>query len=289
MKLKSYNGFINESHNFAGKSVEWYFPWYDYTKNPPEYDKTIASIFEFTKLNNAWRLSDYGGQGDCYSISIPRKSGKFGYETIYYLFRNGECKFMGETYIVDDWLDVERLRLQLTFSDRSKLENYKKILDELKKSNIIDTLESILLYYNDTSNKESNLEFEIDKSIELIMYANTHRHVFEVDGSDDDYINYMKSDTYANYVKNLDWKTIKFMDSIHNYASQYNTLSSAQLRSIRKIIKVPSSNYNDRYGILIRNKRMYADDNINDICSRLTTLKIEFIRSIDEQCIIIML
>ena len=128
MKLKSYNGFINESHNFAGKSVEWYFPWYDYTKNPPEYDKTIASIFEFTKLNNAWRLSDYGGQGDCYSISIPRKSGTFGYETIYYLFRNGECKFMGETYIVDDWLDVERLRLQLTFSDRSKLENYKKIL-----------------------------------------------------------------------------------------------------------------------------------------------------------------
>jgi hypothetical protein len=216
---------LNNYH--FGRSVFEYFPWYTYDNNDihsmPKIDRRMITDFNFAFIDesyksmvNQWR--DIGGK---FATQIDSK---FMDDTSKYISVGGSDKFDSVQYssfkeTINDWEDIEKIRLRLVLGTEKKAKNYLKIIDFYMK------------YHDDIQDMVYTQSGE-DIEVSLVNLSDfIERDNFEVYDKfidNEDIISALKKNSYNG----------SFLNSVYAYYVKNGFLSVKQLNSVRKTLKI---------------------------------------------------
>jgi hypothetical protein len=146
---------------------------------------------------------------------------------IYVKPENGEVYYDGNENNVDDWEDIEKIRLMLNIGKKSEVKDYLEFLETL------EDFSDAILYL-----KEDNPKIEI--------FASTIGHILTKSGGE---INIATDEDVLDFVRKYDGKE-RFFYSLKDYLTKWGKLSLKQIETTRP----EASKYmiDDQPGILVK-------------------------------------
>jgi len=209
--LKSFES-INYGENHFGTPIFDYFPWYIYPKTIHELPKFKKGFRFYQNAIKVKRITSFWWTED----GILVTGGGFDKENPTFVVypQDGEMVIDGRTYSVDDWADIEKLRLISLLGKRTDAEKYLKQLDEINEFlEVIEDAED----YSDTG-FDYQKDFSVYTSKELYQNGLTLKEK----QTDEEIINFIKE--YSGKVE--------FYLSLRKYLEKNGKLTIRQINSI---------------------------------------------------------
>jgi hypothetical protein len=230
---------VHYGEKHSGQIIKDYFPWYTYTRslnNLPEVNKLMNDTFRNSLPEDLINVTFlWGDQNNGYYHVIMGRTRSF-YQTdsllidpqeheaivsLYSHHSEGDSYHTRTEHEVDDWDDVEKLRLMHTLGKKSLSEKYWKI-----KSQILELFE-----YLQYEIEDNDMDPE-DIYISDFKYLMNKEGISPISISNPD--NVTDEDVY-DFVKNYQGSE-NFFHSLGSYLQRNNKLTERQIDACRKTV-----------------------------------------------------
>lgn len=205
--LKTYEA-MNYGDKHFGIPIFNYFPWYKYgsLNTQPEIDEDLYKLAsKICPPNLKHMTSIWFRQNNNWISSIPGND-SFGNDTIYIPIEEETLYVKGNQFSIDDWEDIEKIRLMYNIGTKKLSSEYKEFL------NILDDFVDINIYIKENLPK---LKFDFKLITNISNY---------IEISDDDVINCIKDYNGTN----------SFLYSLKDYFDKYGKLTYRQIEAAKK-------------------------------------------------------
>lgn len=227
--LKSFES-MNYGTTHFGTPIFNFFPWYKYPKSISELPKIDEEIYGLARnlcpIRFHHMIMVWFHTGDGYSTNL-KGSSLLETKSIVVTPKDGEVWHNGQSNDVDDWEDIEKIRLILNMGKKSEAKDYLEFIETLE-----DFSDSILYL------KEDNPKIEISVSTTGNILANS--------GGE---INIATDEEVLNFVRNYDGRE-RFFYSLKDYLGKWGKLSLKQIESARP--EASKDMIGDQPGILVK-------------------------------------
>lgn len=243
--LKSFES-ANYNDKHFGIPVLDYFPWVKYPDNlsRPSYDlkkRDFYSSFldKYSFMANVWFIQEG------YLVYSTARLGD-SENGIFFLNIQDKEFIDGRKHMdVDDWIDVEKIRLTLTLGQRKNAMEYMDIIEEANE------IYAVFEDYEDTDSIEKS-DYRIFNNNEIMD------HVI-------DYLSDPTEEQILTYVKNYNGN-VEFINSLKNYLTTKGQLTWRQIKALKDRPTI------EMYGINPSYKCIFISNNILDIIPRLINM-----------------
>jgi hypothetical protein len=229
LHIKSFES-MNYGTTHFGTPIFNFFPWFDYPKSISELPKLDKEMYELVRSlcpNRFQHMIMVWFPNESYFTTNLRGSSFMKSRPIYVKPENGEVYYDGNENNVDDWEDIEKIRLMLNIGKKSEVKDYLEFLETL------EDFSDAILYL-----KEDNPKIEIS--------ASTTGNILTKSGGE---INIATDEDVLDFVRKYDGKE-RFFYSLKDYLTKWGKLSLKQIETARP----EASKYmiDDQPGILVK-------------------------------------
>jgi len=256
------NDKLNNYH--FGRHVFDYFPWYTYdNKNistPPVLNDIMRKDFNFTlddfeAMIYVWNTTYDGvytraSSGNCISLKSS-----YGDSTMLFIEKD-IASYLGIKEQVNDWEDIEKIRLRNLLGTREMAEAYIKIIDNY-------------IGYHDLISDMVYTQVGEDVEISIVSLHNL------VNSDSEIYKNFIENEDVYQALKDSHREN-RFLNSVYSYYLRNQKLTYKQIESVKKTLKSKISN-------IVSNKKLnffYVKTNripnIDRITNYLTEINLKY-------------
>jgi len=221
-----------------GQLIKDYFPWYTYTRslnNLPEVNKLMNDTFSNSLPEDLINMTFlWGERNGYYDVIIGRTRSFFETDTLlvtpneheaivslYSHHSEGDSYHTRTEHEVDDWDDVEKLRLMHTLGRKTLAEKYWNV-----KSQILELFDYLLYEIEDNDSNPNDI------------YISDFKYLMDKEGISPDYIsnprNVTDEDVYL-FVKDYQGSE-NFFHSLGSYLQRNGKLTERQIDACRKTV-----------------------------------------------------
>ena len=210
---------MDKQNNYHfGRHVFEYFPWYKYkedTNIAPELNKEIHEVFlrAFNSNNdNSCAILAWRKLGDLLFSTVSKK------QDISLSIGDKKVTYFGISESIDDWEDIEKIRLRLILGTKSKAENYMKVIDAY--NNYHNTISDAIYSY-----------LEKDINIPIVgIYDYISRDNKEVCKK------LIAPEDVYKYISKTNFSGHDFLISIHKYYKRNKMLTEKQINVVKELL-----------------------------------------------------
>jgi len=252
------------SNYHFGRHVFDYFPWYTYdNKNldsPPVLNDTMRKDFnfalgDFDSMIYVWNTTYDGAftrasAGNCISL----KSSYFDSTMLF--VEKGIASYLGIKEQVNDWEDIEKIRLRNLLGTREMAESYLKIIDNY-------------IGYHDLISDMVYTQVGEDVEITVVSLQNLINRDSEI------YKSFIEDEDVYKALKDSRGNS-RFLNSVYSYYLKNKTITYRQTEAVKKTLQSEISNIVSSKKLSFFYVKTNRIPNVDRITNYLTEINLKF-------------